>query len=77
MLFSLFWDSIQKYLSCKGGCLASVGPDQPAEVAFNAPKELVCCPVLLYRFSEVLTIVRLYHQSSVWDNLEKDITVNK
>lgn len=36
---------MQQYLSCKGGCLASVGADQPAEVAFDAPKELVCCPV--------------------------------
>lgn len=35
---------MQKYLSCKGGCLASVGTDQPAEVAYDAPKELVCCP---------------------------------
>ena len=40
------WDSMQKYLSCKGGCLPSVGPDQPAEVAYNSPKELVCCPLL-------------------------------
>ncbi|XP_022145116.1 uncharacterized protein LOC111014633 [Momordica charantia] len=33
-------DIMQKYLSCKGGCLASVGSDQPAEVAYSAPKEL-------------------------------------
>ncbi|TYK16988.1 DUF2054 domain-containing protein [Cucumis melo var. makuwa] len=33
-------DIMQKYLSCKGGCLASVGTDQPAEVAYDAPKEL-------------------------------------
>ncbi|XP_038899507.1 uncharacterized protein LOC120086783 [Benincasa hispida] len=33
-------DIMKKYLSCKGGCLASAGADQPAEVAFDAPKEL-------------------------------------
>lgn len=31
-------DIIQKYMSCKGGCLASVGTDQPAEVVYDAPK---------------------------------------
>ena len=33
--------SMQKYMRCKGACLASVGVDQPAEVADNAPKHLV------------------------------------
>lgn len=33
--------SIQKYMSCKGGCLASVGTDQPAEVVYDAPKYMV------------------------------------
>ena len=33
--------SIQKYMSCKGACLASVGTDQPAEVVDDAPKHLV------------------------------------
>ncbi|XP_022735292.1 uncharacterized protein LOC111288604 isoform X1 [Durio zibethinus] len=33
-------DIIQKYMSCKGACLASVGADQPAEVADDAPKHL-------------------------------------
>lgn len=33
--------SIQKYMSCKGACLASVGTDQPAEVVYDAPKYLV------------------------------------
>lgn len=47
---------MQKYLSCKGGCLASVGTDQPAEVAYDAPKELVCCLAL-----SVLTIKSDYH----------------
>ncbi|MBA0729951.1 hypothetical protein Golax_023279, partial [Gossypium laxum] len=27
-------------MSCKGACLASVGPDQPAEVVDDAPKNL-------------------------------------
>jgi len=33
--------SIQKYMSCKGGCLASVGTDQPAEVVYDSPKYMV------------------------------------
>lgn len=33
--------SIQKYMSCKGSCLASVGADQPAEVVYDAPVHLV------------------------------------
>ncbi|EOY04892.1 hypothetical protein QUC31_017035 [Theobroma cacao] len=33
-------DIIQKYMSCKGACLASVGADQPAEVVYDAPKHL-------------------------------------
>ncbi|KAE8694904.1 hypothetical protein F3Y22_tig00110764pilonHSYRG00067 [Hibiscus syriacus] len=32
--------SMQKYMSCKGACLASVGTDQPAEVVDDAPKHL-------------------------------------
>lgn len=28
-------------MNCKGGCLASMGPDQPAEVVHDAPKTLV------------------------------------
>ncbi|KAK8478637.1 hypothetical protein V6N13_133462 [Hibiscus sabdariffa] len=31
---------MQKYMSCKGACLASVGADQPAEVVDDAPKHL-------------------------------------
>ncbi|KAI5390653.1 hypothetical protein KIW84_075814 [Lathyrus oleraceus] len=34
-------DIIQKYMNCKGSCLPSVGPDQPAEVVYDAPKLLV------------------------------------
>ncbi|KAK7312408.1 hypothetical protein VNO77_36236 [Canavalia gladiata] len=33
-------DIIQKYMSCKGSCLASVGADQPAEVVYDAPNHL-------------------------------------
>ncbi|KAI4324304.1 hypothetical protein L6164_023856 [Bauhinia variegata] len=33
-------DIMQKYMSCKGGCLASVGTDQPAEVVHDAPENL-------------------------------------
>ncbi|OVA04589.1 Uncharacterized protein family UPF0454 [Macleaya cordata] len=31
---------MKKYLACKGSCLASIGSDQPAEVAEDAPKHL-------------------------------------
>ncbi|CAL5347987.1 unnamed protein product [Camellia sinensis] len=31
---------MQKYMSCKGACLASIGADQPAEVVDDAPKDL-------------------------------------
>ncbi|RDY12689.1 hypothetical protein CR513_02502, partial [Mucuna pruriens] len=33
-------DIIQKYMSCKGSCIASVGADQPAEVVYDAPMHL-------------------------------------
>lgn len=33
-------DIIQKYMSCKGTCMASIGADQPAEVVDDAPKQL-------------------------------------
>lgn len=33
-------DTMHKYLSCKGGCVASVGADQPAEVVDDAPRDL-------------------------------------
>nr|XP_011457267.1 PREDICTED: uncharacterized protein LOC101312310 isoform X2 [Fragaria vesca subsp. vesca] len=33
-------DIIQKYMSCKGTCLASIGSDQPAEVVDDAPEHL-------------------------------------
>ncbi|WJZ88104.1 hypothetical protein VitviT2T_007434 [Vitis vinifera] len=31
---------MQKYMSCKGACLASIGADQPAEVVDDAPRHL-------------------------------------
>lgn len=33
--------SIQRYMSCKGACLESIGADQPAEVVDDAPRHLV------------------------------------
>ncbi|BBG93611.1 hypothetical protein Prudu_001678, partial [Prunus dulcis] len=33
----------RKYMSCKGTCLASIGPDQPAEVVDDAPEDLHAC----------------------------------
>lgn len=46
-------DSMQKYMSCKGACLASIGTDQPAEVVEDAPRHLVYFPFLtkLYQFT--------------------------
>nr|XP_010930210.1 uncharacterized protein LOC105051452 isoform X2 [Elaeis guineensis] len=31
---------LQRYMSCKGGCFASIGADQPAEVVDDAPKDV-------------------------------------
>ncbi|KAL8227806.1 hypothetical protein R6Q57_015390 [Mikania cordata] len=31
---------MQKYMKCRGSCLASIGSDQPAEVAEDAPRNL-------------------------------------
>ncbi|GAB2217923.1 hypothetical protein Droror1_Dr00001137 [Drosera rotundifolia] len=33
-------ESMKKFMRCNGGCFASIGPDQPAEVADDAPKHL-------------------------------------
>ncbi|XP_071707790.1 uncharacterized protein [Rutidosis leptorrhynchoides] len=33
-------DVMQKYMKCKGSCLASIGADQPAEVVEDAPRNL-------------------------------------
>ncbi|WOL02417.1 hypothetical protein Cni_G11136 [Canna indica] len=33
-------DFLQKYMNCKGGCSASIGSDQPAEVVDDAPKNM-------------------------------------
>ncbi|XP_042462029.1 uncharacterized protein LOC122045744 isoform X1 [Zingiber officinale] len=33
-------DILQKYMNCKGGCFASIGSDQPAEVVEDAPKNM-------------------------------------
>ena len=38
---------MQKYMRCKGACLASMGADQPAEVVDDAPKQLVVLFFLL------------------------------
>lgn len=32
-------EMLQKYVTCKGGCAVSLGPDQPAEVSDDAPQE--------------------------------------
>ncbi|CAH9132075.1 unnamed protein product [Cuscuta epithymum] len=33
-------EMMQKHLSCKGGCLSSIGADQPAEVVDDSPRDL-------------------------------------
>ncbi|XVF37717.1 hypothetical protein REPUB_Repub20aG0033600 [Reevesia pubescens] len=48
-------DIIQKYVSCKGACLASVGADQPAEVVDDAPKHLNPGACLYARTQSVLS----------------------
>ncbi|KAL8153584.1 hypothetical protein V2J09_011344 [Rumex salicifolius] len=37
---------MQKHMTCRGGCLSSIGSDQPAEVVDDAPRHLVhvCMP---------------------------------
>ncbi|VFQ87623.1 unnamed protein product [Cuscuta campestris] len=33
-------EMVQKYLRCKGGCMASIGADQPAEVVDDSPRDM-------------------------------------
>ncbi|KAG0486878.1 hypothetical protein HPP92_008973 [Vanilla planifolia] len=33
-------EMLEKYMKCKGSCLASIGADQPAEVVDNAPENM-------------------------------------
>ncbi|CAM8975177.1 unnamed protein product [Rhodiola kirilowii] len=48
-------DIIQKHMSCKGGCLPSLGSDQPAEVVDDAPKDLNPGACLYSREQRVLS----------------------
>ncbi|KAL7084024.1 hypothetical protein ACP275_14G200100 [Erythranthe tilingii] len=48
-------DVIQKYMSCKGACLSSIGADQPAEVVDDAPKHLNPGACLYTRTQSVLS----------------------
>ncbi|OMP07066.1 hypothetical protein COLO4_07661 [Corchorus olitorius] len=53
-------DIIQKYMSCKGACLASVGADQPAEVVDDAPKHLGhACILERNRFFHVMVHIAI------------------
>ncbi|KAL6965875.1 hypothetical protein U1Q18_050748, partial [Sarracenia purpurea var. burkii] len=47
--------SMQKYMSCKGACLASIGADQPAEVVEDAPRDLNPGACLYTRTQSVLS----------------------
>ncbi|KAL6970760.1 hypothetical protein U1Q18_030451, partial [Sarracenia purpurea var. burkii] len=46
---------MQKYMSCKGACLASIGADQPAEVVEDAPRDLNPGACLYTRTQSVLS----------------------
>lgn len=48
-------DVMQRYMTCKGSCLASVGPDQPAEVADDAPRDLYPGACLYSRTQSMLS----------------------
>ncbi|KAJ4825158.1 hypothetical protein Tsubulata_008698 [Turnera subulata] len=48
-------DSMMKYMSCKGACLASMGTDQPAEVVDDAPRHLNPGACLYTRTESMLT----------------------
>ncbi|XP_021906805.1 uncharacterized protein LOC110821318 [Carica papaya] len=48
-------DIIQRYMNCKGACLASIGADQPAEVVDDAPTHLNPGACLYSRTQSVLS----------------------
>ncbi|GFQ06395.1 upf0454 protein c12orf49 homolog [Phtheirospermum japonicum] len=48
-------DIIQKYMSCKGACLSSIGADQPAEVVDDAPRYLNPGACLYTRTESILS----------------------
>ncbi|KAK9205975.1 hypothetical protein WN943_016246 [Citrus x changshan-huyou] len=54
---SVIIGSIQKYMSCKRGCLASMGADQPAEVADDAPSNLHACTREYNQCSLVMVLI--------------------
>ena len=54
---------LQKYNKCKGLCIASSGPDQPAEVVSGAPKHMVLFSSLFATFQR-LSSFGLYKQSN-------------
>ncbi|MFS8027576.1 hypothetical protein Hanom_Chr16g01500331 [Helianthus anomalus] len=47
--------SYAKYMKCKGSCLASIGAEQPAEVAEDAPRNLNPCACLYTRRLSMLS----------------------
>ncbi|KAF8046425.1 hypothetical protein N665_3719s0003 [Sinapis alba] len=48
-------DVMQRYMTCKGSCLASAGADQPAEVAEDAPRDLYPGACLYSRTQSMLS----------------------
>lgn len=58
---------MQKYMSCKGACLASIGADQPAEVVDDAPRHLVCLLACAFVFLLSTPVLwNLSYWSSGW-----------
>ncbi|KAI4997854.1 hypothetical protein ZWY2020_053196 [Hordeum vulgare] len=49
---------LQKYMRCKNGCFPSLGPDQPAEVVDEAPKNLNPGACLYMQMDDRLTFLR-------------------
>ncbi|CAN8254215.1 unnamed protein product [Cochlearia groenlandica] len=48
-------DVMQRYMTCKGSCLASAGADQPAEVVEDAPRDLYPGACLYTRTQSMLS----------------------
>lgn len=71
LFLAFFSNSIQKYMSCKGGCLASMGADQPAEVADDAPSNLVyllfCIKILYCVYKKIIKKYTILHERWIKD----------
>ncbi|KAL8153710.1 hypothetical protein V2J09_011470 [Rumex salicifolius] len=50
---------LKKHMACRGGCLSSIGSDQPAEVVDDAPRHLVLRNIIYTIFLSWLHIYNL------------------